>query len=132
MLYEIIDTPNDHKLTDLITWCQINSSKVLKITHGESQSYLSIDTLDRMIKTDKLINPLTNIDFPDNIKIIILDIIKNCELLSFISRLEENLESINLLAERLDIDIVLNRSYNIYESFIDYKLKFIDILVKIN
>ncbi len=132
MRYEIIDTPNNPNIKDLITWCPISSSKVLKITHGESQSYISLSSLDSMNKTNKLKNPLTNIDFPNTIKNAILDAIKFDDSKYFLDQLDENLTTIKNRAEMLDLDIDINRAYNLYESFIDYKLKLIDIFNQVD
>lgn len=132
MKYDIIDTPNDSNIIDLITWEPIKSSKTLRITHGEFQSYLSISSLNEMVKINKLINPLTNIDFPNTIKNAILDAIKFGDSKYFLDQLDENLTTIKNRAKMLDLDIDINRAYNIYGGFIDYKLKLIDIFNQVD
>ncbi len=132
MNYQIIDTPNDPEITDLITLCPISSSKVLKILHGESTSYLSIESLDLMNKSNKLINPLTNLEYPAHTKKLILDTIKNCDGEIFCEKLTDIINKIKQNYTTLDYQIENNRGYNRYENFIDYKLELIDTLNKID
>lgn len=130
MHYQIIDTPNSPDIKDLITWCPITSSKALKISHGESTSYISLSSLDSMNKTNKLKNPLTNENFPSKIENEILYTIKyGSGLLSY---LDEKFTSIQSMGEQLDLDIDFNWVYNVYENFIDYKLKLLNILNEYN
>ncbi len=131
MNYQIIDTPNDPEINDLITLSPISSSKVLKILHGESTSYLSIESLDLMNKTNKLINPLTNLEYPPNIKNLILDTIKNCDGELFCEKLTDIINKIKQNHTALDYQIENNRGYKHYENFIEYKLELIETLNKI-
>ncbi len=132
MNYHIIDTPNNPEITDLITLGPISSSKVLKISHGESTSYLSIESLDLMNKTNKLINPLINLEYPAHIKKLILETIKDYGNEIFAEKLNEIIIKIKQNHNTLDYQIENNRGYNHYENFIEYKLELIETLNKID
>ncbi len=129
MHYEIIDIPeNNNEINDLITWAPITTSKALKISHGESISYLSVESLDSMQKINKLINPLSNTEYPSDIKNIILDTIKICNNELLFTQLDEKIKNLESFNMTLGYYLENNRGHNLYENFIDHKLKILEIL----
>ncbi len=129
-MYEIIDKPENSELKDLITWEPINSSKVLKISHGESTSYLSIESLYLMNKTNKLINPITNTDFPSNINKEILEAIELYSNDLILDQLNDLIKKMTQEYNFLDYSLENNRPNN-YEKFIIFKFEILNILKKI-